>query len=476
MPVQRILRDACRISVQGFALAVLLFFLLELLFGLFSREALHDGRGSSSNIGASGSLSHIQHMLAGAGRLAVAQSRAILTASSADTTATAYLDAVDICPSCNASVRGDFANSKSFVTVPLLERRDARAVFQEPGQTAGRATLKRFLIHHIPLAASISGAWMSPSQQNIMLNTYFAAPDVLLSYNFDGLSLDLPTAYIYTRTGGKKLDGERRLAFFGMHHDTIRAFFDKVEREGYHDGAQAQDRQLLYIIVRDESQIDPELDAFFRKAGIPYLYFAIGPTKDHGIAQWNAVERAIEVVRDSFFGDGPVVNVDDDARMLPGLLDRVWRVKRLIAWPVGNMYPQGWLGLMCENGQQHHFRLGWAPQRVFPIDMQGFAINSSEIGAGRSIAAPKYVRFAGRGGESAFLEQISQNRDDLECLCDHTLDEACFYAWHNYFLDDIDKNSPPLTAAQYQRFYSAQSLKLQQEAEEATFSGLTAGQ
>ena len=23
---------------------------------------------------------------------------------------------------------------------------------------------------------------------------------------------------------------------------------------------------------------------------------------------------------------------------------------------------------MCENGQQHHFRLGWAPQRVFPIE------------------------------------------------------------------------------------------------------------
>ena len=284
MPVQRILRDTCRISVQGFALAVLLFFLLELLFGrtvLLSREALHDGRGSSSDFAASGSLSHIQHMLAGAGRLAVAQSRAILTGSSADTTATAYLDAGDICPSCNASVRGDFANSKSFVTVPLLERHDARAVFLEPGQTARRATLKRFLIHHIPLAASISGAWLSASAQNVMLNSYFAAPDALLSYNFDGLSLDLPTAYIYTRTGGKKLDSERRLAFFGMHHDTIRAFRDKVEREGYHDGAQAQDRQLLYIIVRDESQIDPELDAFFREAGIRALSARDVPARRH---------------------------------------------------------------------------------------------------------------------------------------------------------------------------------------------------
>ena len=274
MPRQRTLRDACRISVEGFALAVLLFFVLELLFGgtvLSSREALHDGSSSISGSATSGSLSHIQHMLAEAGRLAVAQSRATLMGSSADIAATEYLDAFDICPSCNASVRGSFATSKSFVTVPLLERQDARTVFQEVGQVAGRATLKRFLIHHIPLAASISGAWLLPSQQNIMLNSYFAAPDALLSYNFDGLSLDVPTAYIYTRTGGKKLDSERRLAFFQMHHDTIRAFQDKIEREGYHNGARAQDRQLLYIIVRDESQIDPELDAFFRKAGLRAL-------------------------------------------------------------------------------------------------------------------------------------------------------------------------------------------------------------
>ena len=87
--------------------------------------------------------------------------------------------------------------------------------------------------------------------------------------------------------------------------------------------------------------------------------------------------------------------------MLPGLLDRVWRVKRLIAWPVGNMYPQGcelaWncgiseteltrcltpcltrvgLGLMCEKGQQHHFRLGWAPQRVFPIECAPLVVHA----------------------------------------------------------------------------------------------------
>ena len=46
---------------------------------------------------------------------------------------------------------------------------------------------------------------------------------------------------------------------------------------------------------------------------LAYLYFAVGPTKDHGIAQWNAVERAIEVVRDTFFG-----------LVTAGRLDRGW--------------------------------------------------------------------------------------------------------------------------------------------------------
>jgi hypothetical protein len=44
------------------------------------------------------------------------------------------------------------------------------------------------------------------------------------------------------------------------------------------------------------------------------LYFAHGPTNFYGNAQWNAAERAVHVLRDTFFGDGPVLNVDDDSK------------------------------------------------------------------------------------------------------------------------------------------------------------------
>ena len=37
--------------------------------------------------------------------------------------------------------------------------------------------------------------------------------------------------------------------------------------------------------------------------------------------------------------DGPVLNIDDDSKMLPPIFDRVWAVRRAIAWQVGNMIP-----------------------------------------------------------------------------------------------------------------------------------------
>jgi hypothetical protein len=34
--------------------------------------------------------------------------------------------------------------------------------------------------------------------------------------------------------------------------------------------------------------------------------------------------------------EGPIINVDDDAYILPELLRKVWKVKNVTAWQVGN--------------------------------------------------------------------------------------------------------------------------------------------
>lgn len=55
-----------------------------------------------------------------------------------------------------------------------------------------------------------------------------------------------------------------------------------------------------------------------------------------GGAQWNMAWKCIEVLR-QVFGDGPVVSVDDDSRVLPELYYRLWALKALMIWPMGNL-------------------------------------------------------------------------------------------------------------------------------------------
>ena len=61
----------------------------------------------------------------------------------------------------------------------------------------------------------------------------------------------------------------------------------------------------------------------------------------------------------------------------------------------------------------------------------------------------------------AFLEQISQKREEAECLCDDTQAELCFYAWHNYRDKDVSSNSGPLSVEKYRKFYEKQKERLE---------------
>lgn len=310
----RTARKATRISVEGFAMAVLFFLLFESFYprpevalkssGTWATRTENDAEHRI----AVGTLAHLHHLLAHAGHRALTTPLARLAGATSPLVLSSVYDSESgtICTTCNASSPGDFASSPYFTGAPLLERAEARTVFAQPGQAGGKALLRRFLVHHIPFAAAVSKAWMRDSAQNAMLNSFLAAPDMLLSYNFTGLSLDKPTAYIYTRTGGKKLDNGRRLAYFQMHHDTIHAFQDKIAREGYADGTQAKDRQLLYIVVRDDSEIDTEVDAFFRARSIRELDSQATP-RQYAVADvcLSVLEHSSLVISLPLFRRGP---------------------------------------------------------------------------------------------------------------------------------------------------------------------------
>jgi hypothetical protein len=62
-----------------------------------------------------------------------------------------------------------------------------------------------------------------------------------------------------------------------------------------------------------------------------------------------------------------------------------------ISLPVltGSVYQSG-EGPVFENGKLKVWQHAWLPDRVFPIDLNGFAVNSSQIGIGRPIAPREY--------------------------------------------------------------------------------------
>jgi len=85
-------------------------------------------------------------------------------------------------------------------------------------------------------------------------------------------------------------------------------------------------RQTLWIVVEDEAFVDNRLEQQLRASKLPFLYIAHGPTRKYGKAQWKIGLHAVQILRDHFFGDGPVPNLDDDARISPVLLQKIWKV------------------------------------------------------------------------------------------------------------------------------------------------------
>ena len=233
---------------------------------------------------------------------------------------------VRLCPDCKCDVAGSYATSSSFsVPVPALE--SIRASINTSKSFHNRSLL-RYLLHHIQLQSTLAGLFIADESISWLLTNHFTCPDNLIAFNFNRLTLDKPTSYIYTRTGpgGKLSQWTERGRYMQRHVDVIKEYQNLVLTEGFLDGLRGDERQLLWIVVEDDANLEPKMEQLLQDSGIPFLYFAHGPTRHFGKAQWNIVMRAIEVLRDGFFGDGPALNLDDDSRIVPELLRKIWKV------------------------------------------------------------------------------------------------------------------------------------------------------
>jgi hypothetical protein len=233
---------------------------------------------------------------------------------------------VKLCRECQCDVPGSYAASKAF-SLPVPSIDELRSIITKK-RTFNTPALLRYLLRTLLLQTTLDGIFLSDNAISQLLANHFTCPDVLISYNFEGLELDKPTSYIFTRTGagGKLPEWKDRGRYLGRQAKTINKFLDLVHYKGYADGAKADDRQLIWLVVEDDSKMEPQLELLLRDSGIPFIYMAHGPTRHYGNAQMSLVLKTVQIFRDGFFGDGPVYNLDDDSRVLPELFAKIWKV------------------------------------------------------------------------------------------------------------------------------------------------------
>ena len=261
----------------------------------------------------------------------------------------------------------------------------------------------------------------------------------MMSWSLASLQHGKPTVYLTTATSPNGKAGDYRPQYFRRTSREIRKWLKEQE-----DKAKADHPgwQVVWIVAEDEVDIDPQIVKTLRRSGIPYVYFAYGLTRSWGNAQKNAVMQMVYALsrpKGGVFGHGPVYGLDDDNKILPGLLDMLVKVQRVGVFPIGNL---GELGFEDPLVDAHGEVVGsgslWQPQeRRFPFDFGAFAYNSSMLGT--QISGPTFWKHIDFAGESEFIGQLVNKFGDLEPLCGRQMEQSCHYVWHNEKLVDVEK-------------------------------------
>lgn len=198
---------------------------------------------------------------------------------------------------------------------------------------------------------------------------------------------------------------------------------------------------LHWIVVEDADQKTPLVANLLRKSDIPHTHL-VAPTpqewkrkekepnwkKPRGVLQRN---KALDWLRNELSYDvtsdqGVVYFADDDNVYSLEIFDEMKKIKKVGVWPVGLVG-----GLMVEkpvlNKTTHKvagFNSGWRPERPFPIDMAGFAIN---LGLLLDNPQAQFSLTVERGYQESEILRNLITREELEPLADYC---TKVYVWH----------------------------------------------
>ncbi|XP_022095710.1 galactosylgalactosylxylosylprotein 3-beta-glucuronosyltransferase 3-like [Acanthaster planci] len=197
-------------------------------------------------------------------------------------------------------------------------------------------------------------------------------------------------------------------------------------------------RNFHWIVVEDSNTKTSLVTTFLRKSGMKYTHLNCRTPEPHrlgendpnwlkprGVEQRNtAIEWLLEKV-DVDKNPGVVYFADDDNTYSLQIFEEMRYTQRVSMWPVGLVGGQMYESPRVDrNGKVTGWNVGWQPQRPFPMDMAGFAINL------RLLKAKPLARFspkAKRGYLESSLLVSLVTMDDLEpkaSLCTR------IYVWH----------------------------------------------
>uniref|UniRef100_A0A8D8ZZR6 Galactosylgalactosylxylosylprotein 3-beta-glucuronosyltransferase n=1 Tax=Cacopsylla melanoneura TaxID=428564 RepID=A0A8D8ZZR6_9HEMI len=207
--------------------------------------------------------------------------------------------------------------------------------------------------------------------------------------------------------------------------------------------------KLHWIIVEDASNKTELVANLLKESNINHTHLhALTPDqyklkkkdahwkKPRGVQQRNAALDWLRLFRSSDTDKGIVYFADDDNSYSLKLFSEMRRVKRVGVWPVGLVG-----GLKVEKplvnaqGKVIGFNSMWTPQRPFPIDMAGFAINLDLINRNDNV---KFSFDVERGyQESAILSKVVSVLSEVEPLADNC---TKVYVWHTRTTDPTFPN------------------------------------
>ena len=197
-------------------------------------------------------------------------------------------------------------------------------------------------------------------------------------------------------------------------------------------------KNIHWIIVEDAEEKTALVAKFLNNYNLPHTHLNAKTdtnfklkTNDpnwllpRGVAQRNA---GLDWIRNhvSPHDDGVVYFMDDDNTYSLELFTEISSIKTAGVWPVGITGGLKFEGpIECEHGKVNAWHTAWKPDRPFPLDMAGFAVNTNLI---FEYSSAVYSNHVPRGYlESDFLTKLGLSRENVEAKANNCKD---ILVWH----------------------------------------------